>query len=202
MSATTHEALAGLAEEYASAVLARQQLVAATRKRLAEIAAEMAPALREAVSAERDCRDHLAAAVECAPELFRRPRTRTTHGIRYGWQSGKARIEIPDEARTIALIEKLPEAQSVLLLQRRVSVYKPACLDLTAADLRRLGIRQVAGEDQVIVKVMDDAVDRLVDALLADASEEVTAAHRRDSPAAGRHGGRPPAGRGQAVGGG
>lgn len=170
---SNHEALAGLAEEYASAVLARQQLVTATRKRLAEIAAEMAPALREAVTAERDCRDDLAAAVECAPELFHRPRTRTTHGIRYGWQTGKARIEIPDEAETIKRVEKLPQGQGELLLQRKVSVYKPACLDLTAADLRRLGIRQIEGEDSVIVKVMDDAVDKLVDALLADASEEV-----------------------------
>ena len=169
----THEALEGLAQEYASAVLARQQLVTATRNRLAQVAAEMAPALREAIAAERDCRDDLAAAVECAPELFRKPRTRTTHGIRYGWQTGKARIEIPDEAETIRRIERLPEAQSVLLLQRKVSVYKPACLDLTAADLRRLGIRQIEGEDQVVVKVMDDAVDKLVDALLADASEEV-----------------------------
>lgn len=175
MSATTHEALAGLAEEYASAVLARQQLVAATRKRLAEIAAEMAPALREALSAERDCRDTLAGAVEAAPELFAKPRTRTVHGVRYGWQTGKARIEIPDETETIRRIERLPDGQSELLLQRKVSVYKPAVLDLTAADLRRLGIRQVPGEDSVIVKVVDDATDRLVDALLADASEE--AAH-------------------------
>ena len=105
MSAT-HEALAGLAEEYASAVLARQALVAATRNRLAQVAAEMAPALREALSAERGCRDTLAAAVEGAPDLFVRPRTRTVHGVRYGWQTGKPRIEIPDEAETIRRIEK------------------------------------------------------------------------------------------------
>lgn len=171
MSQNTHEALAGLAEEYASAVLARQQLVTDTRARLAAIAAEMAPALRAALAAERDARDTLAGAVEGAPDLFARPRTRTTHGIRYGWQTGKARIEIPDEAETIKRIERLPQGQGELLLQRKVSVYKPACLDLTAADLRRLGIRQIEGEDSVVVRVMDDATDRLVDALLADVSE-------------------------------
>ena len=173
-AARTHEALAGLAEEYASAVLARQGLVTAIRNRLAQVAAELAPALREALAAERDCRDTLAAAVEGAPHMFARPRTRTVHGVRYGWQTGKAKIEIPDEAETIKRIERLPEGQGELLLQRKVSVYKPACLDLTAGDLRRLGIRQITGEDSVIVKVVDDATDKLVDALLADAAPEVT----------------------------
>jgi hypothetical protein len=169
---TTHESLAGLAEEYASAVVARQALVAATRKRLAEVAAEMAPALREAIGAERGCRLALEQAVSCAPHLFDRPRTRVTHGIRYGWRTTSAVIEIPDEAATVAKIERLlPEEQQALLLRRTVRVHKPAVLDLTAADLRRLGIRQVPGEDGVIVKPLADDTDRLVDALLADAEE-------------------------------
>lgn len=169
----THEQMSLLASDYAQAVLNRQALVAGCRARLRAIADEMAPAIHEAVAAERDRHDALAAAVEQAPELFSRPRTRTTAGIRYGYLAGKPKIDIPDEAKTIALIRKhLPEGQQVLLIRTKESVHKPAILDLTLQDQRRLGIRQIPGEDSVVVKPVSDDTDRLVQALLDDAAHQ------------------------------
>jgi hypothetical protein len=165
----THELMAGLAEKYASAVLCRQELQTVLRRRLQLVADELAPVLREALRTERDSRDDLAAAVEQAPQLFARPRTRTVAGIQYGWRTGKPQIEVPDEAKTITLIRKLlPEGQQVLLIRTLEHVHKPAVLDLTAADLRRLGIRQSEPEDTIICKPVKDETDRLVAALLAD----------------------------------
>ena len=171
MSAITHETLRGLAEEYGSAVCARQALVAATRTRLAEVAREMAPALREALGAERALREALVDAVGAVPELFDKPRTRTAGVVRYGWQTGKPSIDIPDPQATIRKIELLPHGQAELLLRRTVAVHKPGLLDLTVADLRRLGVRQIPGADSVVVKAIKDDTDRLVDALLADTEE-------------------------------
>ena len=166
-----HAHLTGLAEEYASAVLARQAITQAVRERLADVAREMRPALIEATVAERGTHAALLAAVESAPELFARPKTRTVGAVRYGWKSGRPSLDIPDPARTIAKIEALPQGQSELLLRRTVSVHKPALLDLTTGDLRRLGVRQIPGADAPFAQPVSDSVDKLVDALLAEAEE-------------------------------
>lgn len=166
----THQTIEGLAAEYASAVEGRRALTAALRRRLLEVADELAPALREATAAERDCRAALVSAVEAAPELFAKPRTRTVHGVKYGWQTSKPRIEIPDEPRTLRLIrEHVDPAQQELLIQVRESVSKTAVLDLEARWLRKLGIVQHGGEDGVVVKPVQDAADKLVSVLLAEA---------------------------------
>ena len=171
----THESLRGLAEEYSSAVVARQGLVAATRARLAEVAREMAPALREALGAERALREALIEAVSAAPELFERPRTRTAGLVQYGWRTGKPSLDIPDPQATIRRIEALPDGQAELLLRRTTAIHKPGLLDLTAKDLRRLGVRQIDAEDAVVVKTIKDDTDKLVDTLLADTAVEEAA---------------------------
>lgn len=169
MAASTHQELEGLAAEYASAITCREQLTLALRRRLQEIADEMAPALREAIGAERGCKAALLEAVTGAPELFAKPRTRTLHGIKYGWQTGKASIRIADEARTIELIRRLvvPEQHPALIVTK-ASVYKPGVLDLEEKTQRKLGIVQVPGQDAPLVKPITDAVDKLVDVLLAE----------------------------------
>jgi hypothetical protein len=174
--AITHQTLEGMAAELASAVECRRALTAALRRRLLEVADQMAPPLREAAAAERDYRAALLSAVQDMPELFAKPRTRQAHGIKYGWQTGKPSIEIPDEARTIKLIrEKVDPAQAVLLIRVKESVDKKAVLDLTAKDLRLIGIRQVDGTDAPLVSIPKDGVDALVDALLAESTPQEAA---------------------------
>jgi hypothetical protein len=177
MTETTHQSLEGMAAELASAVECRRALVSALRRRILDVAEEMAPPLREAAGAERDCRAALIDAVTGAPDLFHKPRTRTAHGIKYGWTTGKPSIEIPDEAKTIRLIrEKVDAAQQELLIRVKESVDKRAVLDLTAKDLRMIGVRQIVGEDEPLVSVPKDAVDKLVETLLAESAPVEAAA--------------------------
>ncbi len=51
----------------------------------------------------------------------------------------------------------------------RESVDLNAVSDLTGADLKRLGIRIEADTEAVVIKPTDSEVDKLVEALLADA---------------------------------
>ena len=171
----THELLARLAEQYAAAVRERREAVHSLRSHIAQIAASYRERIGAHAENERFMRDVLVQAVEMAPDLFERPRTRKVAGVEYGYRTGKPAIQIADEARTISLIRKLlPEGQQVLLIRTRESVHKPAVLDLTAADLRRLGITQTDPEDSVVVRAIDDDTDRLIDALLADTVEAAT----------------------------
>jgi hypothetical protein len=168
-----HPTLEALAAAYAQAVDARRDRQAALRARLLAASLDLVPALRAASAAERDAHDALLAAVTATPDLFRRPRTRTVHGVKYGWQAGKASIAIPDEAKTLALIkQKLPPEQQVLLIRVKESVERRAVLDLTAQDLRRLAITQVPGQDAPLVSLPKDDIDKLVDTLLAASAGE------------------------------
>jgi hypothetical protein len=47
--------------------------------------------------------------------------------------------------------------------------------DLTAADLKRLGIRVTDDSDVPVIKVADSDIDKMVDALLGDFENDVTA---------------------------
>lgn len=169
----SHGLLEQLAAELAHAVEARRALVGQLRQALMATAAPLLPTLRLATASERDARATLLQAVTDAPALFARPRTRNAHGIKYGWQLGKPSIDIPDEARTVKLIRAQVAAEQALLLIRVTEkVDRRAVLDLSAKDLRRLGIRQVEAQDAPLVALPKDDLDKLVDTLLTETAGE------------------------------
>lgn len=148
--------LAGIVQEL------QDEIETARRWRIAHI--------KRAVAATADAHAGLAAAIQAGADLFVRPRTITVDGVKVGMQQQKAHIEFDDEQTVIARIrERLPADQAALLIRVRESVDRNAVADLTEADLRRIGIRVVAGQDQVLIKPTDTEVDKLVDALLRDA---------------------------------
>jgi hypothetical protein len=169
----------GLAQLYASAVAQRRGLTEALRERVLDLYREFAPELRTALHSENAMREELVAAVEQHPNAFERPRTRQAHGVKFGWQKGKDKIEVPDEPKTIRLIrERLPEEQAELLIKIKETVHKPGLLDLTARDLKRLAVRQIPGEDSPLVKAIEDGVDKLVGALQAELDVALDDQHR------------------------
>jgi hypothetical protein len=168
----SHRLLEALANELAQAAESRRTLVGQLRQELMTAAAPLLPALRTATAAERDAKSTLLQAVTDAPGLFAKPRTRNAHGVKYGWALGKPSIDIPDEARTLRLIRaKVPEEQATLLVRVTEKVDRRAVLDLSAKDLRALGIRQLPGLDVPLVSLPKDDVDRLIDTLLAETVE-------------------------------
>jgi len=125
--------------------------------------------LRLAMAETAAAEDALRNAIEAEPQLFEKPRTRVLHGVKVGYQKGKGKVEIDDEPKTIRYIrEKLPTDQAELMIRVTERVERRAVMDLTAADLKRLGIRIVESGDQVVIKPVDSQVDRLIKALLAD----------------------------------
>lgn len=159
---------------YAGAVEARRQLAGALRQAALALAVEHGPALRAAVAAEADAHAALLAQVETRPDLYAgKRRSRTVAGVKFGWALGKPAIAMADEADTIRRIEAtVPEEQAALLINVTKKVAKAAVLDLTAGDLRRLRIVQVPGEDAPFARPVADDTDKLVAALLAEASQE------------------------------
>ena len=165
------------ADRYAGAREALQARVAQLQDEIAAARRTHAVAIRRLVAAAKSERDALRALVAQSPDAFERPRKRSFHGTIVGYERARGSVVLDDEARTIRLIRQLlPPEQAELLVRVRESVHRPAVYDLTAADLRRLGISIEGAGDAVVIRDALSEVDRLVEALLGaddgDAPEE------------------------------
>ncbi len=125
------------------------------------------PSLRRHVEKAITAKAALTDAINSAPELFNAPRTRIFHGVKIGLNKGKDTTSISDEAETIRRIRnQLPKDQAEQLISVKESVFKPGLASYQLSDLRRLGITYHKGNDAVVIKVMDDAIEKAVASLL------------------------------------
>jgi hypothetical protein len=168
-------------ETHVSVYAARRDRLAAElgvlNNEIERLKAEHLPRLRTLANDTAAAKLLLRGALEAAPEIFAKPRTRIIHGVKVGYTKQKGKVAIDDEAAVIKRIRKLlPVDQAELLIRVREHVHKPGCYDLTAADLKRLGIRVAEDEDAVVIKPTDGEIDKLVDTLLDDAGDVEEAA--------------------------
>lgn len=133
------------------------------------------PMIRSALQAAKAAESELVSGIECAPGLFKKPRTHVFHGVRVGIEKGKGKLEIADEEKTIRLIRKLlPEEQAELLIKVTERVVKKSAQSLTSAELKKLGMEISAASDAVVVRPVDSELDKMLDALLKAESKEVS----------------------------
>jgi hypothetical protein len=163
------------AKKYADARARMTCIVAELETDMDVIKKAALPKLRRAVAAAAEHHDALKALVEAAPELFEKPKTATFHGIRLGYMKGKGKIEWDDADQVVRLIEKHYPLQADVLITTTKKPAKDALNNLTAAELKKLGISIEDGGEAVFIKPVDSAVDKMVDALLKAATEETTA---------------------------
>lgn len=105
------------------------------------------------------------------PELFVSPRSLEAHGIKFGYAKGKGGLDIADADRTVELIKRhLPDQVGVLISVREAPV-KDALAQLSAAELKKVGVEVKGTGDVVFIKPAEGAVDKLVKALVAAAVE-------------------------------
>ena len=130
------------------------------------------PDIKRLVTKAAESHGQLHALVEEAPGLFVKPRTVIFHGIKVGYEKGRGKIEVGDQDKTIALIEKLFPEQAEALIAVKKLVVKSALGNLAVADLKRIGCTIEETEDQIIIRPVDTAVDKIVTALLKEAVGE------------------------------
>ncbi len=138
------------------------------------------PIIRKCVRRAASSREELVTAIDGAPSLFAKPKTRIFHGIKVGYRKQKGEIVVEDEPKTIRLIEKLfpgDAYEGIGLLRQKVSVDKAAVAkSLAAADIKRLGITIKEDTDEIVIAPVDGDVERIVEALLKGAEEKEEAA--------------------------
>ena len=162
-----------LGADYAGAIEDLGHTVAALDSAIRTIKAKSLPGVKRAAAKAAAAKARLKERVEASALLFGKPRTRIFHGVKVGFAKNKGSIEWRDEDAVIRRIKKLlPEDQVELLIRSKENVHKPAVYDLSASDLKRLGIEITGAGDQVVIKLMGSDIEKLVDAMLEDGDRE------------------------------
>ncbi len=169
---TTLADIEALARAYADARRRLADAVAELEEEIRRLRRARLPKLRRLLDTAAEARSRRHAAVESAPELFRRPRTVVFHGIKVGWQKGKGELQWEDGARVVELIRRhLPDRFDELVK----TVHRPlrtALAKLSVDQLRKIGVTVIENGDRVIIVAQDGEIEKLIDRLLEDAARE------------------------------
>lgn len=124
--------------------------------------------VRNALARARDAYDQLRELVEDSPELFEKPKTRTLHGVRVGWMKQRGKLLWEDDRTVIDALRKVlgEEAEGFIKVSEKPLATR--LQDLPAKDLRRIGVTVTDDTEVVVIKTADDALDKLIDALIGD----------------------------------
>jgi len=161
-----------LAKKYSDARFALTAHVDALNEAVREAKRKHLAAIKRTLAAASEARADLHAALEESADLFVKPRSVVVHGIKVGFQKGKGKIEYDDADQVVKLIRKHYAEQFDALVKTTERPIKEALANLSAAELKRLGITVEETGDVVLIKAVDSDVDKLVTALLKESEED------------------------------
>ena len=155
---------------YAQARSALSEKVTAIKEAKAQLQRENYPEVKRLLTRASDAEARLFALIEANPDCFVKPKTLTISGVKLGYQKGKGSVNFEDADAVVARIKKhLPDQVDVLIQSKEVPV-KSALAQLTAVELKKLGVSVTDAEDQIVIKTADSEIDKTVEALLKAAS--------------------------------
>lgn len=163
--------LSTIEEQSAHVAKVRQELadaVAVLQAGIDTLKQQAGPNIRAALAAYNTAEDALRAMLSGAPSLFEKPRTRVFHGLKVGYQKGKGGLSIDDDLRCVALIKKHFPDQVDVLIRVTEKPVKDALEQLSASDLKKLGVHIVEADDQVVLRAIESDIDKLIKALTGD----------------------------------
>lgn len=132
------------------------------------------PAIKEAAEAAANAKSALETVIDGSRPLFIKPRSIIISGIQVGLRKGTGGLEYDDEATVIRRIRKqLPEEQHELLIKTIEKLIKKALGQLDIPTLKKLGVTVQGTGDVVLIKPVNSDVDKIVSAILKEASGEV-----------------------------
>lgn len=111
--------------------------------------------------------------IDAAPQLFGKPRSITQDGVKTGYRKSEDTLDWDDDATVIARIRALPELADLapVLIRTEETLNIAALAELDGNARRKVGIRLIPGIDQPFITFTDSDVEKMVKAILADASK-------------------------------
>lgn len=151
---TTHDVLQTAVREL------EDEITALKRRRMTRI--------RNALGTAIEARAALLAAVEDSPELFKRPKSRAIHGVRFGFEKGKGKITWTDPDGVVRLIERHFPDSAALLIKTTKKPVRAALAKLPTQDLKRIGCQVGDTDNAPFIRMVDTELEKFVNALLED----------------------------------
>jgi len=163
------ERFAGIRGKLTDEVAALNDELDAARKRHLQ-------AIKRLVERAAEAHGELLTAITDGKPLFVKPKSLTLHGVRVGYRKGSGGIEFEDADQVVRLIKKhYSEDEQELLIITKEKPNKDALEQLTVDDLKKLGCTVEDTDDMPFIKDAASEIDKLVKALLKEATEEVEA---------------------------
>lgn len=131
--------------------------------------------IKNALAKVAGCQAELHAAIANNPSLFKKPRSTAFYGVRVGFKKGSGKVEFKNQKRVIELIKKLLPEQAETLIKTEEKPLRAALSNLPADILKKLGCTVVGTGDQVLIKVAESDIDKMLEALLKDWNDETIA---------------------------
>jgi hypothetical protein len=168
MSASTMKDIEALAKRYADARGMLSDIVAALNYEREQVLRNYLTRLKRQVASAKGAEAELKSAIEASPALFEKPRTQVFHGVKVGFRKSTGKLEFDDPDQVVKLIRKHFPEQFDVLVKTAETPIKEALANLTAAELKKLGVEVAESGDVVLVKDAAGEVDKIVKALLKD----------------------------------
>ena len=106
-----------------------------------------------------------------ASDLFKDKKSMIVSGVKFGYQKKKGKLEIVNEDVTIDKLKELYGDKADLYINTKSSVIKKALDSLPASDLKKLGVNIVQDTDVAFIKLTDDEVQKLIDAMVKESAK-------------------------------
>jgi len=114
----------------------------------------------------------LKALLDAHPESFEKPKSQVFHNIKVGYRKGSGGISFADPDQVVELIDKhLADLADTLVKTVRTPI-KKALENLDVAQLKKIGCTVEGTADVAFIKPVDGEVEKAVNALLKDATDE------------------------------
>lgn len=126
------------------------------------------PGIKNSIQTVMEKQEDLKAALEDSRPLFIKPRTIVFHGVKVGFQKSKGKLSWNDDAQVIKLIKKHFPDQEDILIKKTEKPSKDALLNLSAENLKKIGVTISETGDVVVIKSTDSEIDKFVEALLKE----------------------------------
>lgn len=157
------------AKAYADARRALGERLQACEAALAAVRAQHLPDIKLLAKRAGVERSALEALITANPSLFTEPRTVNVHGIKFGYQKGKGRVEWADKDKLVRRILAIcTDDQQDLLLETTYTPRKDALATLDAVTLKKLGVTITGTGDTVVIKAAEGEVEKLVARILEE----------------------------------
>ncbi len=127
--------------------------------------------LKKASSEAGESYQMLLTLVESSEELFSDKKSMSINNVKFGYRKKTGKIEIDNEEFTINKLQELFPENADMYLSKKISISKKALDSLTAAELKKIGVNVIQDSSEAFVKLTDDEVQKLIDALVKESAK-------------------------------